>query len=64
MSDGSIQVYVCVEMEKAKEEVLNELSNQLDQDGVIAIKADRERFINQISEGLDQYKKDIKSQYK
>lgn len=62
LSDGSIQVYVCIEMEKAQEEVLEELGNQLAKEGVLAIKDDRENFIDKIGEKLEDYKAEQRAQ--
>ncbi len=62
LADGSIQVYVCVEMAAAKEEVLKDLSNKLDRDGVIEVKADRDRFVEQISSGLERSKEEQRAQ--
>jgi len=57
LSDGSIQVYVCIEMRKKKEEFNNELDNTLSRDGIIGIQFDRDRFIKKMSSNLEDYKK-------
>ncbi len=62
LSDGGIQVYVCVEMEKAKEAMLRELENKLEEDGVMAIKADRDRFVGQIGDNIEKSKEEQRAQ--
>lgn len=58
LADGSIQVYVCVEMGNGTTEEFNKkLDNTLDREGIIGIKYDREQFINKVKEGLEEYKK-------
>lgn len=62
LSDGSVQVSVCIEMEKSKKEVKAELSNVLDKDDVIGIQYDRDRFIDKIYDGLEEYKQQQREQ--
>lgn len=57
LSDGSIQVYVCIEMRKSTEEVIKGIDNTLDQNGIIQAKYDREKFYKSIKGGLEEYKK-------
>ena len=57
LTDGSIQVYVCLEMKTDTEELKKNLDNALDRDGVIELQYDRERFLDKMSEGLEEYKK-------
>lgn len=62
LTDGSIQVNVCIEMVKTTEVVKEELSNALDRDEVIEIQYDRDRFIDKVASGLEDYKKQQKEQ--
>ena len=57
LTDGSIQVYVCLEMRVSKEEFGKGVSKTLDENGVIKLEHDRERFIEKMQKGLDEYKK-------
>ncbi|HJC95268.1 MAG TPA: hypothetical protein H9925_02290 [Candidatus Phocaeicola gallinarum] len=57
LTDGSIQVYVCLEMKTDTEELKKSLDNALDRDGLIELQYDRERFLDKMSEGLEEYKK-------
>ena len=59
LSDGSIQCYVCIEMRNTKDEFLNTVGNALTKDEVIAIDYDKERFMDSIKKGLEDYKKSI-----
>lgn len=56
-SDGSVQVYVCIEMRQDKDSFKKGVANTLAQDEIIGIKADREMFINKMETGLEDYKK-------
>lgn len=56
LADGSIQVYVCLEMKTSKENFDKKLNNTLDRDGLIELQYDRERFIKQMDKGLEEYK--------
>lgn len=62
LTDGSIQVNVCIEMVKSTEKVKEELSNALDRDEVIEIQYDRDRFIDKVASGLEEYKEQQKAQ--
>lgn len=61
-SDGSVQVYVCIEMKTSEEDFGKELSNTLSRENIIGIQYDRDRFIDQVSKGLDEYKEREKQQ--
>ena len=50
-------MYVCLEMKTDTEELKKNLDNALDRDGVIELQYDRERFLDKMSEGLEEYKK-------
>lgn len=56
LADGSIQVYVCLEMKTSKDNFDKNLNNTLDRDGLIELQYDRERFIKQMEKGLEEYK--------
>lgn len=58
LSDGSVQVYVCIEMRNTTKEFSDKLENELSRDGVIELEYDRERFMQKMSEGLERYKKE------
>ena len=58
LSDGSIQVYVCMEMRNSKEDFEKNLSNTLERDGIIELQYDRDRFVKKMAEGLEEYKKE------
>lgn len=57
LADGSVQVYVCIEMRTAKTDLEKKIDNSLDREGVIGIQYDRERFIDKMAAGLEEYKK-------
>lgn len=57
LADGSIQVYVCLEMRTNKKDFGKNLENTLDREGIIELQYDRDRFIEKMSDGLDEYKK-------
>ncbi len=62
LTDGSIQVYVCVEMRSALDDFCKNLENTLDREGIIGIQYDRKQFIEQTKAGLEEYKKKNKVQ--
>lgn len=57
LSDGSVQVYVCIEIRDDKESFAKKLNNTLERDGLIEIQYDRDRFIKKMADGLEEYKK-------
>lgn len=57
LADGSVQVYVCIEMRTNMADMGKRLDNVLDRDGIIGIQYDRERFIEKMFDGLEEYKK-------
>lgn len=62
LADGSVQVYVCIEIVSSKEDFNKKLNNTLDREGIIGIQYDRDRFIKQMSAGLEEYKKKNQAQ--
>ncbi len=57
LADGSIQVYVCLEMRTNKNDFGKSLEGTLDREGIIELQYDRDRFVKKMSDGLDEYKK-------
>ncbi|MDE6702488.1 MAG: hypothetical protein K2K00_02290 [Muribaculaceae bacterium] len=57
LSDGSVQVYVCIEIRDNKDNFAKKLNNTLERDGLIEIQYDRDRFIEKMAAGLEEYKK-------
>ena len=57
LTDGSIQVYVCLEMKTNENDFSKNLDNVLNRDGIIELQYDRDRFIEKTKEGLEEYKK-------
>ena len=57
LADGSVQVYVCIEMREKEEAVLDDVKNNLGRDGVIENQYDRDRFAEKMQTGLEEYKK-------
>ena len=56
LKDGSIQVYVCIEMKSNEDDMTDRLEKLLDNDDIIGIKYDREKFIEKMKSGLEEYK--------
>ena len=57
LSDGSIQVYVCLEIQSDKNNFSQNLENVLDREGLIELQYDRDRFVQKMAEGREDYKK-------
>ena len=57
LSNGHVQVYVCLEIKTNTKELMKNLDNVLDRDGVIELQYDRDRFLERMSEGLEEYRK-------
>lgn len=56
LADGSVQVYVCLEMKTNKGDFDNNMNNTLDREGLIELQYDRDRFIEHMKKGLEDYK--------
>ena len=56
LADGSIQVYVCIEMQAGMDAFEEKLKNTLDREEIIGIQYDRDRFVEKMAQGLEQYK--------
>lgn len=57
LADGSVQVYVCIEMREKEEVVIEDVTNGLGRDGLVENQYDRERFAERMQAGLEEYKK-------
>lgn len=57
LADGSIQVYVCMEIRGSKDDFEKRLSNTLERDKLIETQYDRDRFVEKMAQGLEEYKK-------
>ena len=57
LSDGSVQVYVCMEIRGTKEEFGKRLNNTLEREKLIELQYDRDRFVKKMEAGLEEYKK-------
>ena len=57
LSDGSIQCYVCIELRKTKEKVLENMDNSLSRDKLLEIAFDKQQFMKSIQQGLENYKR-------
>lgn len=55
-SDGSVQVYVCIEMRNSQKDFEQKLDNTLSREDIIGIQYDRDRFIEKVADGLKEYK--------
>lgn len=56
LSNGSIQVYVCIELPDGIEKTADELANTLSEDEILGIDFNRQKFIDAMKEGLSDYK--------
>ncbi len=57
LTDGSIQVYVCLEMKVSKNDFEKGVDKALSDNEVMKLEHDRERFIEKMQKGLEEYKK-------
>ena len=57
VEDGTVQVYVCIEMKSDKSSFDKQLDNTLSREGLIELQYDRDRFIQKTTEGLQEYKR-------
>lgn len=57
LADGSVQVYVCMEIRGSKKDFENRLSNALERDKILETQYDRDRFVKKMADGLEEYKK-------
>lgn len=59
-SDGSVQVYVCVELQKPTEQILGEVYDQLTQDEVLGTDYDKMKFIQDNKDRLQELRDKVK----
>ena len=62
LTDGSIQVYVCLEMRESEEQIINKLENVLEKDHILEIQFERDQFMKSMKKGLEEYKKSQRQQ--
>lgn len=56
LSDGTIQVYVCIELRDGIEKTSQELADTLSNDEILGVDFNRQKFIDAMSQGLSDYK--------
>lgn len=56
LSNGSIQVYVCIELSNGIDRTAESLANTLSEDEILGIDFNRQKFIEAMKEGLSDYK--------
>lgn len=59
-SDGSVQVYVCVELQKPTDQVLGEIYDQLTQDEILGTDYDKQKFIQDNKDRLQELREKSK----
>ncbi|MBQ0058263.1 MAG: hypothetical protein KBT20_11480 [Bacteroidales bacterium] len=59
-SDGTVQVYVCVELQKPTDNVLGEIYDQLTQDEILGIDYDKMKFIQDNKDRLQELREKVK----
>lgn len=59
-SDATVQVYVCVELQKPTDKVLGEIYDQLTQDEILGIDYDKMKFIQDNKERLQGLRENLK----
>ncbi len=59
LSDGRIEVYVCVEMLQSEDASLQNLINELNNDDLINSKPERDKIINELKKSLDSYREQL-----
>ena len=57
MSDGTVNVYVCIELDNTKEQVLGDLYDQLTKDEILGTDYDKQKFIQDNKDELDKLRK-------
>lgn len=56
LSDGTVQIYVCMELRTPTDDINKKISNVLDREGLIENQYDRDQFIEKMKEQLKEYK--------
>lgn len=59
-SDATVQVYVCVELQKPTDKVLGEIYDQLTQDEILGIDYDKMKFIQDNKDRLQELRDNVK----
>lgn len=59
-SDGTVQVYVCVELQKTTEQVLGDMYDQLTEDEILGTDYDKMKFIQDNKERLQELRAKVK----
>ena len=60
VSDGSIQVYVCLELVKPTEEILGEVYDDLSKDDVLGVDYDKQKFISDNKDRIQELREKVK----
>jgi low affinity Fe/Cu permease len=60
LSDGTVSVYVCVELVKPTDEVIGDVYDELTRDEVIGIDYDKQKFIKDNRERLEELRNQVK----
>jgi hypothetical protein len=59
-ADGGIDAYVCIELTNSTDNIARSAYDNMTRDEIIGIEFDRDQFIKETKEGLEQYKKSKK----
>ena len=59
-SDATVQVYVCVELQKPTDQVLGEIYDQLTQDEILGTDYDKQKFIQDNKDRLQELREKSK----
>lgn len=59
-SDGTVQVYVCIELQKTTEQVLGDMYDQLTQDEILGTDYDKMKFIQDNKDRLQELRDKVK----
>lgn len=59
-SDGTVQVYVCIELQKPTEQVLGEVYDQLTQDEILGTDYDKMKFIQENKDRIQELRDNVK----
>lgn len=62
LSDGSIQIYVCMEIQPTVSEFTKKMSQELSQDEMLRMKFDQLQFEKEMEKGLEEYKANRRKQ--
>ena len=62
LSNGQIQIYVCIESNQSWSQIGGELANELSKEKILGLQFDRDRFAASMKQGLDEYKQKLDQQ--